>query len=94
VDGAWRQLHTLGVEQREPEPCTQRWSGSTRGSARAWSTTSSTRLCTPDSRAGPVCSGKEKINGIDELKMIFSGKLLDNTKTFSEMKVPAGHQVQ
>lgn len=37
--------------------------------------------------------GKEKINGVDELKMIFSGKLLDNTKTFAEMKVPAGTQV-
>lgn len=50
-------------------------------------------LLAPGLARARVLTGKEKINGIDELKMIFSGKLLDNTKTFAESKVPAGNQV-
>ena len=40
-----------------------------------------------------VCADKEKINGIDELKMMYSGKLLDNSKSFADYKIPTGSQV-
>lgn len=40
-----------------------------------------------------VWTDKEKINSIEELKMIWSGKLLDNSKSFAELKIPTGNQV-
>ena len=36
---------------------------------------------------------KEKVNSIDELKMIHSGKLLENGKSFAELKIPTTNQV-
>uniref|UniRef100_A0A6T8JAD6 Ubiquitin-like domain-containing protein n=1 Tax=Hemiselmis andersenii TaxID=464988 RepID=A0A6T8JAD6_HEMAN len=36
---------------------------------------------------------KEAITGPDDLKMIHSGKVLDNAKTFEDYKVPKGSQV-
>jgi len=36
---------------------------------------------------------KEKITGIDELKMIYGGKLLDNAKSFAELQIPTNNQV-
>jgi len=40
-----------------------------------------------------VWTDKEKITSIEELKMIWSGKLLDNSKSFAELKIPTGNQV-
>lgn len=42
---------------------------------------------------GNVETEKEKINGIDELKMIYAGKLLENSKSFAELKIPSTNQV-
>mmetsp|Transcript_10163 Transcript_10163/g.23196 ORF Transcript_10163/g.23196 Transcript_10163/m.23196 type:complete len:109 (-) Transcript_10163:68-394(-) len=36
---------------------------------------------------------KDKISSINELKMIYNGKLLENSKTFEELKVPMNQQV-
>mmetsp|Transcript_42030 Transcript_42030/g.65717 ORF Transcript_42030/g.65717 Transcript_42030/m.65717 type:complete len:110 (-) Transcript_42030:140-469(-) len=38
-------------------------------------------------------AGKDEITGPDDLKMIFSGKILENAKTFEECKVPTNNQV-
>ena len=38
-------------------------------------------------------AGKEPIKSIDELKMIYAGKLLDNAKSFAELKIPTVTQV-
>jgi len=37
--------------------------------------------------------GREPIKSIDELKMIYAGKLLDNAKSFAELKIPTVTQV-
>lgn len=41
----------------------------------------------------PAEKEKEKVNSIDELKMIHSGKLLENGKSFAELKIPTTNQV-
>ena len=38
-------------------------------------------------------AGKEKLSSIEELKMIHSGKLLDNNKSFADYKIPTTNQV-
>ena len=45
-------------------------------------------------RSFPLFAEKEKINGIDELKMIYAGKLLDNAKSFAELQIPTNNQVR
>mmetsp|Transcript_31864 Transcript_31864/g.75073 ORF Transcript_31864/g.75073 Transcript_31864/m.75073 type:complete len:116 (-) Transcript_31864:170-517(-) len=36
---------------------------------------------------------KDKVGGPEDLKVIYSGKVLDNDKTFEDYKVPRGSQV-
>jgi hypothetical protein len=40
-----------------------------------------------------LVSEKEKLGSIDELKMIHSGKLLENSKSFAELKINTTSQV-
>jgi hypothetical protein len=45
-------------------------------------------------RSFDLFAEKEKITGIDELKMIYGGKLLDNAKSFAELQIPTNNQVR
>mmetsp|Transcript_16093 Transcript_16093/g.32218 ORF Transcript_16093/g.32218 Transcript_16093/m.32218 type:complete len:112 (+) Transcript_16093:163-498(+) len=38
-------------------------------------------------------SGKEPVTGPDDLKLIYGGKVLDNLKSFEEIRIPSRNQV-